>query len=710
MGILMLLPELNLYNLPVLVAALLNIGLILFVCLRSSWQPIHRVFVAWNLALVVWNIGSFGAFGAASDVASAWWTRFCGLGVVWIPATFLHLVLVLRRDRTSLQRYLLWGAYLMGALLFTGTLVEKRFLVAGAMPRFWGWGPVGGVGATLLDLIMVAGTIYSLALLKSAAGKALDVRRNQLLYVFWGALVGYAGGGINVLVIHGANIYPFGNIVNIFYSLAVAYAIVSYQWMDIRLALRQGVVYGSLGAALTLTYATVVLLIEKSLTANLGNGWGARLLALPPTFFMAPILKNRIQPWVEQRFFSEWERAKKKLQELGMALCACMDLRKIGETAVRCCVEELGMEGASFWLWEQGSERLNRIAARESEPGVSNDSFQPEWLRPGDSRALFTRDLEWRLAVNPNQNAGLRPLARWLAARQAAMAIPVWFQNRFLGVWVLGARRSGNMWPRDVISKFQETTRQLALAIHNGLAVQALEERRGQLEKTREMAMMGTLATEMAHELTKPLTRILNAESSLQRTMRDDSRGDLARIEKETLRASEMLESFSMLSPHLPLHRAPVPLMELIDETLELLGLQEDRSIRIVREIDSSASAFVNRGQMVQVLTNLIQNAWQAMPEGGALTLSLRTLSNVVEIGITDTGAGISPENRGRVFEAFFTTRKPQGGRGLGLTISRAMVERHGGTLRLESPAAAGQGTRAVVCLPIMPMEEWHEA
>src|SRR5437899_1774851 len=114
----MLTPALNLYNVPVLIAALLNVGLVAFVCLRGSRQPLHRAFVAWNIALAVWNLGATGIYGATSESVALWWSRFCCLGIVWIPATFLHLILLLQEERTLLQNRLLKGAYGLGMLLF----------------------------------------------------------------------------------------------------------------------------------------------------------------------------------------------------------------------------------------------------------------------------------------------------------------------------------------------------------------------------------------------------------------------------------------------------------------------------------------------------------------------------------------------------------------------------------------------------------------
>jgi signal transduction histidine kinase len=125
--------------------------------------------------------------------------------------------------------------------------------------------------------------------------------------------------------------------------------------------------------------------------------------------------------------------------------------------------------------------------------------------------------------------------------------------------------------------------------------------------------------------------------------------------------------------------------------------------LQIVRQYEKMERVALNPGQMVQVVGNLLQNAWEAMPDGGILLLSVQTqlADGVVEIAIEDTGPGIPAEILPHVFEPFFTTKSTEGRRGLGLAISLAMTERHGGTLKLETPIRRSGGTRAIVRLPI---------
>ncbi len=103
--------------------------------------------------------------------------------------------------------------------------------------------------------------------------------------------------------------------------------------------------------------------------------------------------------------------------------------------------------------------------------------------------------------------------------------------------------------------------------------------------------------------------------------------------------------------------------------------------------------------QVEQVLINMIHNAIQAMPDGGNLQISLKQVDQTAQIGIQDTGSGISPEHLKRIFDPFFTTKKEGEGTGLGLSVSYGIIANHGGKIEVESEL--GKGTKFIIILPI---------
>jgi signal transduction histidine kinase len=138
-----------------------------------------------------------------------------------------------------------------------------------------------------------------------------------------------------------------------------------------------------------------------------------------------------------------------------------------------------------------------------------------------------------------------------------------------------------------------------------------------------------------------------------------------------------------------------------MDATVAFLAPQiAPQGIRVERlYADGLPAISVDAQQMQQVFTNIALNAIQAMPKGGTLTFSAQIEGREIALRIRDTGAGISQEHLGRIFDPFFTTKEVGQGTGLGLSVSFAIVKRHGGTIEVES--VVGKGSCFIIKLPL---------
>ena len=144
----------------------------------------------------------------------------------------------------------------------------------------------------------------------------------------------------------------------------------------------------------------------------------------------------------------------------------------------------------------------------------------------------------------------------------------------------------------------------------------------------------------------------------------------------------------------------PVKINEVIRNTILFTKAQaEQQKIQIVEKFQENLPTLnLDPEQIKQVLLNLLLNSFQAMPNGGTLTIETRNSSaNEISIYVKDTGKGIAPENLEKIFVPFFTTRAK--GTGLGLPVSKKIVEMHGGTLEVESQV--GKGTTFAIHIPI---------
>lgn len=226
-----------------------------------------------------------------------------------------------------------------------------------------------------------------------------------------------------------------------------------------------------------------------------------------------------------------------------------------------------------------------------------------------------------------------------------------------------------------------------------------------QLWQTAKLATMGEIAASVAHELNNPLgIASLRVEALLAETPpADERRRSLEIIEQEIERMGELVANLLQFSRRGTARISTVDLRDELGKTLELMHYHlRNCRVTVTPEFAPDLPMIqADRQQLRQLFLNLIANACDAMPEGGALGLRARLADNQVLIEIADTGAGISPADLSRVMEPFYTT-KPEGkGTGLGLAISRRIVQEHRGTIEISSEGVPGRGTTVRVALPV---------
>jgi len=236
---------------------------------------------------------------------------------------------------------------------------------------------------------------------------------------------------------------------------------------------------------------------------------------------------------------------------------------------------------------------------------------------------------------------------------------------------------------------------------------QNLHRSQRQLLQSAKLAAIGELATNIAYEVNNPLTGVLGYTGLLLKSddIPAEKKEHLRTIERETVRAREILKNLLDFSRRKPPHLVRTDIAGIIEDTISLVkGQAKVAHIEIRTECPAGLPLVaVDTDEMKQVLVNLINNAFFAMPSGGTLTVRCgaeaeETGRQLVVVSVSDTGHGIPEEQLDKIFDPFFTTRPDGGGTGLGLSISFMVVQNHGGRIEVES--TVGQGSTFRVILP----------
>jgi two-component system sensor histidine kinase HydH len=228
-----------------------------------------------------------------------------------------------------------------------------------------------------------------------------------------------------------------------------------------------------------------------------------------------------------------------------------------------------------------------------------------------------------------------------------------------------------------------------------------LQHLKKEIARSQRLASLGSLAAGVAHEIRNPLSSIKGFATYFRERYRDNPEDEKTAgiMIQEVDRLNRVISQLLDYARPMTMQRQKTPVQTIIRHALRMIETQA-REKRITLQADLPAdipAAGIDPDRMKQVFLNLFLNALGAMEDGGRLSVALAELPGErIRIEIRDTGVGIAPEDLGRIFDPYFTT-KPSGA-GLGLAIVQKIVDAHGGEIQVES--TPGQGTTVTILLP----------
>lgn len=315
---------------------------------------------------------------------------------------------------------------------------------------------------------------------------------------------------------------------------------------------------------------------------------------------------------------------------------------------------------------------------------LSFDPLDPEVRYDGETYRTLRREMGegWILVSLLPQSARL-PLTRWQIGATIGVGLS----------WILLLAVAG-------------------VSLVGLLAVRKTQEERDRLsrrlDEAERLESMGRLAGGVAHDFNNVLTAIIGYASVLEHRLTDQpAESELAkRVGLAARRASETIRQLLAFARRSGLQARPLSLHDLIGEIGQLLGHTFSRAIRMEFDLQAERDVVIgDANHLHQALLNLAINSRDAMPKGGTIRIATSTDSlrptERVELRISDTGSGISPEVLPHVFEPFYTTKQGGKGTGLGLASVWGTIQRHGGAITVGS--RAGEGTEFVISLPLAP-------
>ena len=309
-------------------------------------------------------------------------------------------------------------------------------------------------------------------------------------------------------------------------------------------------------------------------------------------------------------------------------------------------------------------------------------------------------------------------LASLFSAYAVAVA-PLIAKDRLIGVIFADNLYSNAPIEADDIQLLDTIAQQAALTIDNALTYQALQSAQRELVSAERLVAVGEMAARVSHEIRNPLATIGGFGHSILKKPNDESavKRKARVIVSEVARLEELLTDLLDMARARPLQRAPESINEIVEHSL-LLAEADIRSYNVAVECAFAPDLpmlCVDRARLLQALLNTIRNGAQAMTDGGDMNIATRLSEETdensdeirewIEIEIADSGTGIPERALKRVFDPFFSTKVS--GSGLGLPVTRRIIDDHGG--RIEVRSREGEGTTFVFKLPAVRSQDGEE-
>ncbi|MBI3630550.1 MAG: GAF domain-containing protein [Candidatus Rokubacteria bacterium] len=399
------------------------------------------------------------------------------------------------------------------------------------------------------------------------------------------------------------------------------------------------------------------------------------------------------------------------LGEVGQAVSSTLDLQNVLATVAAHAVRLSGTDAGAIYEFDEASREFH-LRATHQMSGELIEAIREARIRLGETGVGQAAVRRAPVQIPDILDVPSYPLRDVLARAgfRAVLAVPIFREDAIIGGLVV-RRRAPGTFPKEILDLLETFASQSALAIQNARLFREVDDKSRQLEVANRHK--SEFLANMSHELRTPLNAVIGFSEVLLERMFGGLNDKQAEYLQDILDSGRHL--LSLINDILDLSKVEAGRMELELAPFDL-PLALDNALTLVREraarhgialdlavADGLGPVVADERKVKQVLLNLLSNAVKFTPEGGRVTLAAKRADGGIQISVADTGVGIAPEDQEAIFEEFrqvgTDAARKREGTGLGLTLTRKLVELHGGRIRVESEV--GKGSTFTVSLPV---------
>lgn len=686
----------NAYLILPLVQVGFSLILIPIVLRRHYQNVVNRLFSFYLLGLAAWGMLIFSMRSSPGlEQAYSWEKWLFGL-VPLLAVLFYHFSV--RHTRTYINKWLLPSGYIVCAIFIA--LSQTDLIIKGMQLKPYGYAPIGG--PLFLPVVLSGCAFMIIALinfLKANKATTFAEEKNRNTYISIGVTFSLIGGAFDLLPLLGLPLYPGVIIGNIIFCLITTVAIVKHHLLDIHLIIRKGTAYLLMSTIVAIPYVGIIILFNKIFEEVIST-WAYFFLILVLAVALQP-LWSRVQRLVDRWFYRERYDYLEALNDFTEKTHDISDLRQLSSSLVKLVSKAL--QSADVYLLLRTEQGYSQISSSISENSIQltlkSQSPLIRWLRDNQS-LLNLQDLN----IIPQMQALTSKESNELAKRGVELIVPLKTRkNELIGLLLLGKKLSDQM--------YSEEDKQLISMVADRIAIELENARLYSLERImcqeleKEVEQKTVFLHNLAHELKTPLTAIISSSEILG----TESSSDISTQDQRLIRnikysawlmnkrVTELLNLAKMQIGNLEFNPEPLEFGVVIEETVsQLLPVFGNKEQSLKLEMpDSLPIVKADREKLEQILFNLLSNANKFSSTKSNIALRVKEVGDSVVVEVKDSAPAIAERDKEKLFDPYYRgedahKRQRIPGLGLGLAISKKLVELHQGRIWCESEPGIG--------------------
>lgn len=720
-----------------LVSAVFVFALGLMVFLRNPKNRLNFTFALHALAISLWLFGTFMMFLNENNIEAAiFWDRFIYGAVVFIPAFMYHFCLALTERKANFGLVL---AYVFS--VFFLVMSRTDYFVSGVFYYQWGVHTKAQFFHHLFLAYFSSYVVYWFIEVHQYY-KKIDsaLKKYQIRYFFVAFLILFVIGPTAYLPAYGISVYPFSYLSGLIFSIIIAFAILRYRLMDMRIVARTILIY-FFNSIFAFAFYSALIIVYPLVWGSVYSPYSFLAgIVVAPAFVILTFKYDQLTRYLLDKYlFKSLYDFRTTITKLSSELNNYADLDKIINLIVDSIKDTMGLNRAGVLLLDRsgGTTRykIAKVTGFDVTNGISlvQDNFLTRYLKQ-TAKPLVREELPFlaRDAASKKESDGLLNLEKEMIHIEASLCLPILAGKDLLGIIVLGFKHSGNPYTNEDLSLLSTLSNQAAIAIDNarlyaeaknfnkllqkkvGEQTKELKARAEHLEKL--LKMREEFLDIASHQLKTPVSVIRGTlsmfrDGSMEKLSQEEQRKFLDNIYHKTeklnviiadiLRASEIDSEDFRIDPKTA---QPAKLENILQSIYDdLKELAEDKGIKLELNLPKKTSLpiLTNSDFLEQAIYNLVDNAIKYTAEG-RVKIDLSAEDGGAAVKISDSGIGIPAADQKKMFEKFSRAKNAVNmytdGSGLGLFIAKRIIEAHpGGSISFAS--REGEGTTFTIRL-----------